>query len=241
MAENDLPPKSIQGDMDAIAAWTQARIGKATASNIWRVLKRTKKDWSAERYNYKMELIAERLTGIRQDIFLNSYMLHGVETEPDAIRAYMRGTKCEVTPVQPIGFVDHPIIPNTGASPDGLVEGGGLIEVKCPQTKTHVEIIMTKQIPEKYVQQMLWQLACLPDRNWVDFVSYDPRLPKELRLYRFRLEREPKTIDLIEQLVAEFQDEIEAELRALGPYTPPVPKIGDGREQYGSKKGVPVA
>src|SRR5690242_5462954 len=109
MSEYDIPPKSLGDDIDE---WTRARLGKATASNIWKVVKRTKSGWSAERHNYKIELIAERLTGMRQDVFLNQAMLHGVETQPDAERAYAASTGFDI--YTPTLFVDHSTIKNAG-------------------------------------------------------------------------------------------------------------------------------
>ena len=241
MSEFDIPPRSIGDNIDA---WTQARLGKVTASNIWKVLKRTQKGHSAEWTNYKLELICERLTGMRQDVFLNAAMQWGSETEPQAIRAYCeRDSQNVYVPPQP--FIDHPTIVNSGASPDGYVQGKepvelshgvkmlpfrGLVEAKCPLTRTHIETMLGGEIADKYIQQMQWQLACTGG-EWCDFISYDPRLPQELRLFVKRVPRDPEMIASMEETVREFLAELEGDLKTLGSYTPVAPKQGDGRKE----------
>ena len=223
MSDDSAPPPSLGDDLEK---WTADRLGCATASNIWRALKRTKTGWSAERKAYKLELAGERLTKMRQEVFLSHRMRFGAETEGDALRAYFN------SPVMPLTvFVKHPAIDNSGCSPDGYVSNDGLVELKCPDTKTHLNTMLTKEVDEKYQQQMSWQLACHPDRHWVDFCSYDPRLPKELRLFVYRFYRDDEKIKEMEEIVAEFLDELEGDLKSLGSYTPLSPKQGDGRKE----------
>ena len=114
-----------------------------------------------------------------------------------------------------VAFVDHPRLRMTGASPDGLVDDDGLVEIKCPATHTHIATLLGGPIDPDYATQMLWQMACT-DRAWCDFVSFDPRLPVDMQLHVVRFNRDDVRIATLEAEVAKFLDEIdatEAELR----------------------------
>lgn len=194
--------------------WFAARLGKVTASRVADVIAKTKTGWGAGRANYQAELIAERLTGVTATSYTNAAMQWGVDHEPEARAAYEFRTDSEVTL---IGFADHPTIGMTGASPDGLVGDDGLVELKCPNTATHIDTLLSSFIPAKYVTQMMWQIACTK-RNWCDFVSYDPRLPEAMRLFRHRIVRDDALIASLENDVIAFLAETDkkvAELRAL--------------------------
>src|SRR5690606_6597640 len=143
-----------------------ARLGRVTASRIADVTAATRNGWGASRANYKAELVAERLTGQPAQRFISGAMQHGIDTEPDAILAYEFFTD---QTVEPVGFVDHPTIAMSGASPDGLIGDDGLVEVKCPNTATHLDTLLGGAIPDKYLKQMQWQMACT-GRQWCDFV-----------------------------------------------------------------------
>ena len=226
MSDDYVSPRSIGDNIDA---WTRARLGKVTASRIAEVIK-IRKDGkpSKERENYKIELMAERLTEMRQEVFLNRAMLDGVEAEPDAIRAYESASGNKTFDAW---FVDHPTIMNSGASPDRYVGNEGLLECKCLLTKNHLRILMTKEMPPEHKSQVQWQLACCPARQWVDFVSFDHRLPSELRLFVQRIPRDEEYIAMLETATREFLDELDGDLKALGSYTPLSPKQGDGRKE----------
>jgi putative phage-type endonuclease len=166
-------------------------------------------------YRYAAQLIAERLTGEVIEGYTNSAMQWGTATEPEARLAY---ADTVIEPVEEIGFVDHPSIAMSGASPDGLVGSEGLLELKCPNTATHIETLLGGSIPDKYQVQMLWQMGCT-NRDWCDFVSYDPRLPPEMRMFVKRLERNAKRIQELEEQVSIFLDEVETKvLRLLQKY-----------------------
>lgn len=191
--------------------WFAARLGKATASRIADVIARTKTGWGAGRANYAAQLVAERLTGQPQDSFSNAAMQWGIETEPEARKAYSFRRDVDV---EETGFVDHPRIGMSGASPDGLVGGDGLVEFKCPNTATHIATLLGDTVPAKYVTQMQWQMACL-DRAWCDFASYDPRLPESMRLFVKRIERDSEIIAGLENDVADFLAEIDVTVAQL--------------------------
>jgi len=192
------------------AEWKALRLGKATASRISDVVAKTKTGWGASRANYMAELIAERLTGNAAEGFMNAAMAWGTEKEPEALAAYEFLTNVEI---QRVAFVPHPTIAMSGASPDGLA-GDGLVEVKCPNTATHLETLLAGGVPTKYITQMQWQMACT-GRAWCDFCSYDPRLPEEMRLFVYRVQRDDTLIAGLEKDVAAFLAEIDEKVTAL--------------------------
>jgi putative phage-type endonuclease len=191
--------------------WFAARCGRVTASRICDVIARTKTGWGASRANYMGELIAERLCGVTQPGYTNAAMQWGTECEPEARASYAFYHDQEVTEV---GFVHHPRIIMAGASPDGLAGEQGLVEIKCPNIATHIETLLTRAIPEKYIVQMQWQLACT-GRLWCDYISFDPRLPEEMRLFVRRVVRDNECIANLERSVEEFLNELEEKLRKL--------------------------
>lgn len=183
--------------------WFSARLGKVTASRVADVLSKIKSGESASRKNYKMELVVQRLTGKPQESFSNAAMEWGTEQEPFARMAYEAHTG---TFVKEEGFVDHPTIEGFGCSPDGLV-GDGLIEIKCPNTATHIETVLENKVPSKYIPQMQCQMACT-GAKWCDFVSFDPRVPEDLQLFVVRVERDQEYIDSMEVEVKQFLSEV---------------------------------
>lgn len=197
----------IQGSPE----WFALRVGKVTASRVADVIAKTKTGWGASRANYMAELIAERLTGKPAEKYTNAAMAWGTEKEPDARAAYEFFRDAHVVEV---AFINHPVIGMTGASPDGFVGDHGLVEIKCPNTATHLDTLLSQSIPGKYVTQMLWQMACT-GRQWCDFVSYDPRLPEAMSLFVKRVERDDKEIADLEAKVAEFLGELDRKLAQL--------------------------
>lgn len=192
--------------------WKALRCGKVTASRVADVIAKTKSGWGASRFNYAAELIAERLTGVAAEGFTNAAMQWGTDQEPSARMAYE--FMQDVT-VEKIAFVAHPSIADAGASPDGLVGESGLVEIKCPNTATHIDTLIKQEIPAKYITQMMWQMACT-GRKWCDFVSYDPRLPESMQLFVKRIERDDKLIAELESEVAIFLDtEVSTKVGAL--------------------------
>ena len=183
--------------------WYSARVGKVTASRVADVVAKTKSGYSASRDNYMAQLVCERLTNKPAESYSNAAMQWGTETEPLARAAYE--AKMDVL-VDEVGFIDHPTIVMSGASPDGLVGQDGLIEIKCPNTSTHIDTLLSQTVPKKYADQIFWQMACT-GRQWCDFVSYDPRLPADLQLFIKRIPRDDQYIKLLEAEVIEFLTE----------------------------------
>lgn len=192
-------------------AWYRARLGKATASKMADICARTRNGWGASRANYKAQLVCERLTGEPTEGFTNAAMQWGTDTEPRARAAY---AFLRDNPVEEVGFIDHPRIAMSGASPDGLVAGEGMVELKCPNTATHLDFLLSETIPDKYLKQMLWQMACA-ERQWCDFASFDPRLPEEMQLWVKRVERDDAQISEMEEIVSEFLAEVDETVARL--------------------------
>lgn len=193
--------------------WRMARLGRVTASRIADVCARTKSGWGASRSNYMAQLICERLTQVPAESFTNAAMVHGIDTEPQARAAYEFLTD---NPVTEVALVDHPTIPMSSASPDGLVGADGMVEIKCPNSATHISTLLKETVDRKYMLQMQWQMACA-ERQWCDFVSFDPRLPTELQMWVKRIERNDDMIAETEDIVREFLAEVDktvADLRA---------------------------
>jgi putative phage-type endonuclease len=192
-------------------AWVAARLGRVTASRVADVVAKTKSGYGASRQNYMAELIAERLTGVPAEKYTNAAMAWGTEKEPDARAAYELIADVEVVQV---GFVEHPRIAMAGASPDGLIGEDGLLEIKCPNTSTHIDTLLSGAVPGKYVTQMLWQMSCT-GRAYGDFVSYDPRLPGSMSLFVRRVDRDDARIAELEGEVSAFLAELDAKVAGL--------------------------
>lgn len=191
--------------------WFATRAGKVTASAIYKVLARTKTGYGADRANYHAQLVAERLTGVPGESFSNAAMQWGTDQEPNAREAY---SALIGDSIAEIGFVDHPAIQMAGASPDGLVGFDGLVEIKCPNTATHIATLTGAAIDRKYLLQMQWQMDCT-GRDWCDFASFDPRLPAEMQLHVRRVERDETLLSEMREEVAKFLVEVSATVEQL--------------------------
>ena len=192
-------------------AWFEARIGKVTASKVADVIAKTQSGFAASRANYMAQLVCERLTGQREEFFISGAMQHGTDTEPLARAAY---ESLKDVLVDEVGFVPHPTIEMAGASPDGLVGDDGLLEIKCPNTATHIDTLLTQTVPSKYNTQMQFQMACT-GRLWCDFVSFDNRLPEELQLFVKRVPRDDVFIKQTEDAIVKFLAELDDKINKL--------------------------
>lgn len=196
-------------------SWFQARCGKVTASSVYKVMAKTKTGYGADRDNYKAQLVVERLTGQPAKTYSNAAMEWGVQTEAEARAAYEARMGVLVTEV---GFIPHPTIEMCGASPDGVV-GDGLVEIKCPETATMIDQLLSKKIPSEYFKQMQLQMKCA-DKKWCDFVVYDPRMPESMQMFVARVERDDRFIAEMEAEIVKFLAEVDSTVAKL-------------KEQYG--------
>ncbi|CAB4134134.1 phage_rel_nuc, putative phage-type endonuclease [uncultured Caudovirales phage] len=197
----------IQGSPE----WFAARCGKVTASRVADIIAKTKTGPSASRENYLAQLVCERMTGKPAESYSNAAMAWGTEQEPFARAAY---ESAKDILVQEVGFVVHPLIEDAGASPDGLVGLFGLVEIKCPNTATHIQTLLDQKVPEKYNTQMQWQMACT-QRQWCDFVSFDPRMAEGLQIFIKRVEFDPIYVAQLEKEVINFLMDVEEKIQKL--------------------------
>ena len=191
--------------------WFAQRCGKATASRISDIVAKTKSGYSTSRANYMAQLVVERMTNQVAESYTNAAMEWGVTNEPFARAAYEAKTGVLVDEV---GAIDHPTIAMSAASPDGLVSDDGCLEIKCPNTATHIDTVLGGEIAKKYYDQMQWQMACT-GRSWCDFVSYDPRMPEGLQLFVKRIPRDDKYLAELEGEVIQFLKEVDDKVNKL--------------------------
>jgi len=179
--------------------WLAARLGIPSASMFAKIVT-TKGIWSASADAYINQLVAERLTGEREEVFQSHHMLRGTELEPDARDLYSLMSDAEVTEV---GFCLHDTL-SAGCSPDGLIGEEGGLEIKAPAPATHVEYLRGGVLPSKYKQQVM---GCLwiTGREWWDFVSYHPTMKPLI----VRVERDEEYIAALEKCVTKAVNLIE--------------------------------
>jgi putative phage-type endonuclease len=193
--------------------WFNLRLGHLTGSRADDALAKTK-DISTEserRAGLRFELMAERLSGLPVEHDVTWAMRNGQNSEPLAMCEYQLRTGYIITPV---GFARHPKIQWFGASPDGLINEDGLLEVKCPLIKTHTKTLTTKTIPRNYLNQIFSELACT-GREWCDYVSYCPEMRPELQIYIQRVHRDDGLIRGLETEVICFLESVEAAISQL--------------------------
>lgn len=188
-----------QGSQD----WHEARLGRVTASQIVNVMMAKT---TAGYQNYRAQLVCERLTGNPTEAFTSAAMQHGTDTEPQARAFYELETGFEV---QEVGFIPHPRLEMSGASPDGLIGSDGGLEIKCPQPATHIKTLTGAAIDRKYLLQMQWGMACT-GREWWDFVSFCPSLPDEMQMFRQTVPRDHELIEEITAAVTVFLADVDA-------------------------------
>lgn len=191
--------------------WLSIRLGKVTASGVADVLAKTKSGASASRGNYLIKLALQRVTGQIEESFTNDAMQWGIDNEAQARVAY------EIKSgnfVDQVAFVEHPTMKDFGASPDGMINSDGLVEIKCPNSATHWSYIKANEPPTKYYIQMQAQMACT-GRLWCDFVSFDPRMPDRSKLFIKRVLRSNEFISDMENEIQKFLDEVEVEVNLM--------------------------
>jgi putative phage-type endonuclease len=181
--------------------WLLERLGKVTASKIADVMM---KPATAGYQNYRAQLVCERLTGQPTETFTSAAMQHGTETEPQARAMYEMETGVDV---EQVGFIPHPTLEWTGASPDGQVGELGLVEIKCPQPAEHIRMLTGGEIKRNYVLQMQWQMECT-GREWCDFVTFSPAFPAEMQIQITRVEADTELQREIRDAVASFLAEV---------------------------------
>lgn len=191
-------------------AWKQVRVGKITASRLSDVLASGKAGApSKTRQSYLYELASEIITGQAADSFTNAAMQHGTLCEPLARIEY---EEREGLPVQQVGFVE--VNERLGCSPDGLVGENGLLEIKCPKTSTQIQYVLDGEFPSEYKAQVQGQLwVC--EREWCDFVSFDPRIEGPSQYFKIRVNRDEEYIEKLKNGVDLFITDLNKILERL--------------------------
>lgn len=192
--------------------WHAARVGRLNSSDAGDMLAMNKSGGeSASRRDLRVRLACERLTGTAiESGYINAEMQRGISCEPIARAFYEAETGAMV---QEIGYVQHDEL-LAGYSPDGFVGADGLLEIKVPKTATHVRYLRDGKLPADYVAQCQHALF-VSERQWIDFVSFDDRLPEALQFFRVRLTREEAKLDVYERTLRAFLAEVQNELEAL--------------------------
>jgi hypothetical protein len=202
----------IQGSPD----WMALRIGRIGGSRVSDLLTEGRSGAeSLTRRKYKNEIIRERLTGLKLNTFKTPAMQRGIDLEPLA-RAWYE-VKNNVF-VDQVAIVKHPTIQDAQCSPDGIIfaDKPYLIEIKVPSPENHLDNILTggKQL-EQYYDQAMWQLACMPEMEFCDLISFDPEMPDHLKGFVKRIYRDDEYIKTMEDKVILFLQEVETTITNL--------------------------
>jgi len=191
--------------------WKMARLGHVSASNLDAVMAKVKTGEAKTRLDYKIRVATEQITNAIQDSYSNQYMEWGIEQEPFARMAYEARTESFV---EKTGFWKHPDIKWFGCSPDGLVGDDGLIEIKCPKSTTHVKYLLDNKLPEDYYWQVHGQML-VTGRKWVDFISFDPRMPEHKQLFIIRVNRDEEIMAQLKVAVIGFLSEVDEMIQKI--------------------------
>ena len=185
----------VQGSED----WLAARRGIVTASVVGQLI--TSKTIRPASNDYSraltMTLVAERITGWTEPVFVNADMFRGNMDEPLARDLYSRYYER----VAEVGFMTRDDWGFTiGYSPDGLVGDDGLIEVKSRKPKKHLATILADEVPLENMAQIQAGLL-VSGRAWCDYLSYCGGMP----MWRKRVTADPRWADAIVQAVNTFE------------------------------------
>ena len=188
-------PDVIQGS----DPWHDQRRGIVTASVVGRLLTSTGKVASNDTSRTLVaQLVAERITGWTDPVYVSDDMLRGHDDEPRAVCAY---AEYKDTDVRHVGFLvrdDWGF--SIGYSPDGLVGDSGLVEVKSRRAKKQLQTILEDAVPAENMAQLQCGLL-VSGREWCDYVSYCGGMP----LYVKRVYPDPEWFDAIVAAVTSFE------------------------------------
>lgn len=185
--------------------WFALRLGKPTASAFDKVITPTGKP-SSQAEAYANLLLAEWITGQPGGMEANQWMQRGTDTEPEA-RAYYEletGAEC-----RKVGFISTDS-GRIGCSPDALVGDDGMLEIKVPAPHTHIEYLLSGDMPPKYKPQVQGQIY-VSEREWCDFLSYHPDMPPVL----VRVERDEAFIRELARILDDFCGRLERKRQTL--------------------------
>tara|TARA_R110000782_G_scaffold138193_2_gene230814 strand:+ start:562 stop:1188 length:627 start_codon:yes stop_codon:yes gene_type:complete len=196
--------KIIETCEQGSAEWLAMRLGKVTASKVSDVLSKGRGSAPSKMSEtYMIELIAEVLTGNSKPFFENDAMRWGTETEPQARAMY--AVNNDFVDVKEVAFVEHN--EQVGISPDGLIGDKGLLEIKCPNTTTQLKRALSDDYSADYKAQIQMQLW-VTEREWCDFLSFDPRLECDAGYLQQRVFRDEEYIEEMKVKVYAFVEKM---------------------------------
>jgi exodeoxyribonuclease (lambda-induced) len=188
--------------------WQQARCGRITGSRAAVILAkgRTKGAESTQRRDYRLQLVAERITGVpHENYYFNAEMQRGIDLEPAAFAAY---EAISGQLVRHTGFLSHTKY-MAGCSLDGDIgEFSGIIELKCPKLATHLGYLANPaSFPQEYAAQVAHNMW-ISGAAFCDLISFDDRVPHKKQLLKVRIERYNAGIDEYQAEALKFLDEV---------------------------------
>lgn len=202
---------SIEAVEDAPQAetWEAKRLGKFTSSRLGELMtsgRAKDKYWGDTAMNYIYEKLAELLTGVPHYTAETAAMAWGNEHEAEAIEAYSKKKGVEA---HRMGTVFVKFNELCGGSPDAYVGDDGVLETKCPYNSAiHIKTYITKEVPQKHLFQCHGNML-FSNRQWCDYVSYDPRMPEDMQLAIIRVDRDEDVCSSILERIEKAAEEIE--------------------------------
>lgn len=181
--------KTITTDQRS-SIWYSERLGKFTSSEIHKLMKEPRSktaELSDTARTYILDKVAEVITGESPQV--NSWAMEwGIDNEPLAKKWFVKLTGFDLKECGFHGYGEH-----AGGSPDGIVNGNAILEIKCPAVSTnHVKHLlidtpayMKDNFPEYYYQMQANMLFCNKDKGY--FVSFDPRVQSDIGFFLFEL------------------------------------------------------
>jgi putative phage-type endonuclease len=198
--------------------WFEIRKGKITSSEIYKIM--GKKDLSDTAKTYLLEKVCEYFGGFTEPAF-GAALTWGTDLEPVGIEHYEKLTKLKVEKASFIPAGEH-----YGGSPDGLIGSEGIIEVKCPyKSSNHFKHGLIdsaekfKDVAPGYYYQCVSNMICA-EAQWCDFISFDPRVTEEYRMFIFRLElNEEEAKNILERvrLAVTYMESLKKDIEAAKP------------------------
>jgi hypothetical protein len=193
--------------------WVQARLGIPTSSQFATILAQGRGGGESKtRRTYMMKLLGERITGEPMWTYSNEHMDRGREMETEALGSYQSSREDPKEKdrndrnlrIKLVGFIKNPVL-GVGCSPDALVDVDGILEIKTKLPHLQIECLLDGVLPEEHKAQV-HGLMWVAKRQWVDFVSYWPKIP----LFKIRIERDEAYIKRLATEVKRFQKELES-------------------------------
>jgi len=179
--------------------WERLRSGRPTSSEFKRIVTPVRGDYAAGAIKYAAEIVAQRL-GVYQEPPPSFWMEWGKDHEDDAVMAYETITG---NATEKVGFVMPTFTDAWGGSPDRIVNGNRILEVKCPAPPTLILYKYEKKLPDEYraqVQGLLW----ITGFDQADFFAWHP----EIEPFLVSVERDEAYIDRMAKSMALFLEDV---------------------------------